>query len=89
MKKYWIAFFSSLSLLCTAFIFRQSIKEVERQQTTALALSSLIPNSENLVTVAVKKSSTKARKLNRLYTKVSIDSLKLPSINDKFLKALE
>lgn len=89
MKKYWIAFFSSLSLLCTAFVYRQSIKEAERQQTTTLALSSLIPNSENLVTVAVKKSSTKARKLNRLYTKVSIDSLKLPSINDKFLKALE
>jgi membrane-bound lytic murein transglycosylase A len=90
MKNYWIAFFSSLTLLCTAFMYHLSQKETNRSQITH-TLDSLIPYTEMpIVAVAEKKVSTKVNhKLNKLYTKVNIDTMKLPQINDKFLKALE
>ena len=90
MKNYWIAFTLSLTLLGTAFKYHQNQKNSEKQQT-ALKLDSLVPNIENVkaIVVAEKKVSVKAHKLNKLYTKVNIDTLKLPQVNEKFLKALE
>jgi membrane-bound lytic murein transglycosylase A len=90
MKNYWIAFTLSLTLLGTAFKYHQNQKNSEKQQT-ALKLDSLVPNNEDVKTIVVseKKVSVKAHKLNKLYTKVNIDTLKLPQVNEKFLKALE
>jgi membrane-bound lytic murein transglycosylase A len=90
MKNYWIAFTLSLTLLGTAFKYRQNQKNSEKQQT-ALKLDSLVPNIEKAETIAVSeiKVSVKAHKLSKLYTKVNLDTFKLPQINEKFLKALE
>jgi membrane-bound lytic murein transglycosylase A len=90
MKNYWIAFTLSLMLLGTAFKYHQNEKNSEKQQT-ALKLDSLVPNLEKeavAIKVTEKKVSLKAKKLNKLYTKVNIDTFKLPKIDDNFLKAL-
>jgi membrane-bound lytic murein transglycosylase A len=91
MKNYWIAFTLSLTLLGTAFKYHQNKKSSDQKQQTALKLDSLVPNIENVTAVVVseKKVSVKAHKLNKLYTKVNLDTFKLPQINEKFLKALE
>jgi membrane-bound lytic murein transglycosylase A len=90
MKNYWIAFTLSLTLLGTAFKYHQNLKNGNKQQT-ALKLDSLVPNIENIkaIEVSEKKVSVKAHKLSKLYTKVNIDTFKLPKINEQFLKALE
>lgn len=84
MKNYWIAFLTTLSIAVTTVMVTRSKKESNRPQTD-IVLDSLIPNSETLAPVPVQK---KKRILNTIYTKVAIDSLKLPSINAKFLSAL-
>jgi membrane-bound lytic murein transglycosylase A len=86
MKKYWILFSTSLILFTTSFILYRSTKESERQPQ--IALDSFIPNTES-VKVAQTGKDFKNRVLRKLYTKDRIDTLKLPQIDSKFLKAME
>jgi membrane-bound lytic murein transglycosylase A len=85
MKNYWIAFLTTLSIAVTTVMVTRSKKESDRQHNE-IALDSLIPNSETLAPIPVQK---RKRILNNIYTKVAIDTLKLPSINAKFLSALD
>jgi membrane-bound lytic murein transglycosylase A len=85
MRNYWIAFLTTLAIAVTTVMITRSKKGSDRQQTN-VALDSLIPDYKVLtVSAPVQK---KKRVLNNIYTKVAIDSLKLPSINAKFLSAL-
>ncbi|MDZ7878008.1 MAG: MltA domain-containing protein [Saprospiraceae bacterium] len=84
MKNYWIAFLTTLSIAATTVIVVRSKKESDRQQTE-IALDSFIPNFDKHAPAPVQK---KKRVLNTIYTKVAIDSIKLPSINAKFISAL-
>jgi membrane-bound lytic murein transglycosylase A len=86
MKNYWIAFLTTLLMAVTTVMVRRSKKESDRPQN-AIALDSLIPNTETLAPIIPVQK--KKRVLNNIYTKVAIDSLKLPSINAKFLSALD
>ena len=85
MKKYWIIFLSSLTLLTSAFVFQRSIKEAQVQQ---FPLASLVNDSEN-IKIAPDGRAKKPRVFRKLYTKDFIDTLKLPPIETKFLKAME
>lgn len=86
MKKYWILFSASFALFATSFILYRSTKESDRQPQ--IALDSFIPNLE-AVKVAHTGKDLKNRVLRKLYTKDRIDTLKLPRIESKFLKAME
>ena len=86
MKKYWIHFSAALTLVTASFILYRSTKESDRQPQ--VALDSLIPNIETLK-VAHTGKEIKSRVLRKLYTKDRIDTLKLPKIDSKFLKAME
>ncbi len=89
MKNYWILFFTSLTLLTSAVIFHQSKKQLMTQQP--VALDSFIHDDiqpAKLVAATDNKTS-KNTILRKLYTKVEIDTLKLPGLDGKFLKAME
>ena len=86
MKNYWIAFLTTLTIAVTTVMITRSKKGSDRQQTD-VALDSLIP--DYTVLTASTQVQKKKRVLNNIYTKVAIDSLKLPSINAKFLSALD
>ena len=92
MKKYWIGFLSALTLLTSAFVFNRSKKESDRHNI--VALDSLIKDSESVkISHAIATSNNtkdnKPRILRKLYTKDLIDTMRLPQIESKFLKALE
>jgi membrane-bound lytic murein transglycosylase A len=87
MKKYWILFSTSLALFATSYILYRSMKQ-EPEQKPQIALDSFIPNTES-VKVAQTGKDFKSRVLRKLYTKDRIDTLKLPKIDSKFLKAME
>ncbi len=86
MKNYWIAFLTTLTIAVTTVMITRSKKGSDRQQTD-VALDSLLPDYK-VLTVSTAPVQKKKRVLNNIYTKVAIDSLKLPSINAKFLSAL-
>ncbi len=86
MKKYWILFSASLTLATASFILYRSTKESDRQPQ--VALDSLLPNTE-IIKVAHTGKDVKSRVLRKLYTKDRIDTLNLPKIDSKFLKAME
>ena len=99
MKKYWITFLSTaLFSLATVTYFR-SLKESGENED--IALDSLInsletyPNSAILASKnrtsgdKILVSSKKSNKLWHIFTKINIDTLRLPSIQDKFRQALE
>jgi membrane-bound lytic murein transglycosylase A len=85
MRKYWITFLASLTLASSTLVFYQSKKESDRQ---IVALDSLIAGTET-PQIAKNGKAKKSQKLKKIYTKVAIDSLTLPSISDKFRQALE
>jgi membrane-bound lytic murein transglycosylase A len=86
MKKYWLAFLSTLILATLTIIVYRSQKESNRQQQF-VALDSLVPDAATIS--KVQKGKKKNPPLRNVYTKVAIDSLKIPSVNTKFLNALE
>jgi membrane-bound lytic murein transglycosylase A len=86
MKKYWLVFLSALTLATMTILVHRSIKGSDRQQQP-VALDSLVPDAETLL--KAQKKGKKSRTLRKIYTKVPIDSLKIPSVNSKFLNALE
>ena len=69
MKKYWIIFLSSLTLLTSAFVFQRSKKEADVQQ---IPLASLVNDSEN-IKIAPDGRAKKPRVFRKLYTKDFID----------------
>ncbi len=85
MKKYWIIFLTSLTLLTSAFVFQKSRKDADVQQ---FPLASLVNDSEN-IKIAPDGRAKKPRVFRKLYTKDFIDTLKLPPVETKFLKAME
>ena len=87
MRNYWIAFFTTLTIAVTTVMLTRSKKGTSRQQTD-IALDSFIPDY-TVLTRSIVPVQKKKRALNNIYTKVAIDSLKLPSINAKFLTALD
>ena len=87
MRNYWIAFLTTLTIAVTTVMITRSKKGSDRQQTD-IALDSLIPDY-TVLTSSIVPVQKKKRALNNIYTKVAIDSLKLPSINAKFLTALD
>ncbi len=86
MKNYWIAFLSSLSLLTSAFVYHQVKKNSDQQN--GLALDSLVNDTDD-VKIARSGKDKKPRVLRKLYTKDLIDTMRLPAVNSKLLKALE
>lgn len=85
MRKYWIAFLSSVATLTIVIFAYRSFKESGQQK---VVLDSLISDSE-LVELNQTGKDTKSRAFKQLYTKTPLDSVYLPSVNGKFLKALE
>lgn len=83
MKNYWLAFLSSLFVLMTAFVYHQVNKN--RQQP---ALDSLV-NDVQTVKVAKNGKDKKQKVLRKLYTKDLIDTMTLPNVSTKFIKAME
>ncbi len=83
MKNYWLAFLSSLFLLTTGIIYHQVNKN--RQQPT---LDSLV-NDIQIVKVAKNGKDKKQKVLRKLYTKDLIDTMTLPNVSAKFIKAME
>lgn len=67
-------------------MYNRSKKEADRQNL--VALDSFIRDSE-LVKLTKDGKDKKPRVLRKLYTKDLIDTMKLPSIESKFIKALE
>ncbi len=88
MKKYWILSMLSLALAALCYtINSRSQKGSDRQEF--VALGSLIQNTEAIkLVVAETGKDKKSRVLRKLYTKDKIDTLKLPSIEKKFLTAM-
>jgi membrane-bound lytic murein transglycosylase A len=86
MKKYWILFSTSLALFTTSFILYRSLKTPE--QPPQIALDSFIPNTD-VLKISQTGKDVKNRVLRKLYTKDRIDTLKLPNIDSKFIKAME
>ena len=92
MKKYWITFISSLVFSVSTIFYFRSLKESDPIDN--IALDSLLNNYETKqptieTTEKVLVSSKTSSKLWKILTKVNIDALKLPSIQDKFRQALE
>ncbi len=99
MKKYWITFVSTVLFSIGSIAYFRSLKESGTIEE--IALDSLIHSIETLpnsIVRAEKKvenepkkvlTSAKSTKLWHIFTKVNIDALKLPSINDRFRQALE
>jgi membrane-bound lytic murein transglycosylase A len=93
MKKYWITFVSSLLFTIGTIFYFRSLKESDPIEN--IALDSLIndydTNQHRSIepTEKVLVSAKKSSKLWKILTKVNIDALKLPSIQDKFRQALE
>ncbi len=86
MKKYWIIFLCSLSLLTSAFVYNRSKKDADRQNL--VALDSFIRDSDNIKSTQDGKAK-RPRILRKLYTKDLIDSMRLPAVESKFIKALQ
>ena len=91
MKKYWITFLGTLMFSVGTMTYFRSIKESD--QTENIALDSLIHDLETQQLILpdgkILISAKKSHKLWKIYTKISIDSVSLPGIPDKFRQALE
>jgi membrane-bound lytic murein transglycosylase A len=98
MKKYWITFLSTVLFSIGTVAYFRSLKESGTMEE--IALDSLIHSIETLpqkeVRTAKKEEepkkllvSSKNNKLWHIFTKINIDGLKLPNINDRFRQALE
>lgn len=87
MKKYWIVFLLSLTLLTSAFMYNRSKKDADRQNL--VALDSFIKDSELVKLTTKDGKDKKPRVLRKLYTKDALDTMPVPSIDSRFLKALE
>ena len=87
MKKYWILFLSTFALFSTSLVIHKLYnREIEQVQN--VALDSFIQDSKTVKLVSSGKD-LKSRVLRKLYTKDRIDTLKLPKVDAKFLKAME
>ena len=91
MKKYWITFLGALLFSTGTIAYFRSLKESD--QIEEIALDSLIQDYEAQRPVArtekIVFATKKSNKLWKIFTKVNIDTLKLPSIHDRFRQALE
>lgn len=91
MKKYWITFFSTLLFSTGTVAYFRSLKESD--QIENIALDSLIHDYETqqpiVPTEKIAQTIKKSNKLWKIFTKINIDTLKLPGINDRFRQALE
>ncbi len=87
MKNYWIALLTSMTLFGVVYTFNRSKKESDQPQL--VALGSLIHTETLKSKTVVPIKEHKTRVLRKVYTKDVIDSLKLPSVNQKFLTAME
>ena len=85
MKKYWIAFATTLTIT-SSIVFAVRHKKPATEQPETMTLDSFIPDAESLK--MTKNGKKRSHLLQNIYTKVAIDSLKLPSINASFLTAL-
>ena len=99
MKKYWITFLSTVLFSVGTVAYFRSLKEsgtieeialdsliysIETQPQTVVAKEKTVEEPEKILV-----SSKKSNKLWHIFTKINIDTLKLPSIQDRFRQALE
>ena len=88
MKKYWIIFFTTLSITSSTILLVRHHNNKASVAQNDVALDTFLPESP--ATFQLQKTGKQKKKgLTNIYTKVAIDSLKLPNVNSKFLTALE
>jgi membrane-bound lytic murein transglycosylase A len=88
MKKYWIIFLSTLTLASSAVLIRFGKSLLGNERQNPVAIDSFVPDAKTIASIQ-KDNKKPNRRFRQLYSKVSLDSFKLPKPDTRFLKGLE